>query len=97
MSQSAAPSHSLPVSQTPQTAKLPITASIVFGILGLFVFLATQICIVAGAAIWAIGGYFHFGRTGFAVLGALLLPVVLYLCWKILVMAINAERDPANN
>lgn len=67
------------------------------GIVGLFLFLATQVCIVTGAAIWAIGGYFQFGMTGFAVLGMAMAPVALYLCWKILVMAVDAERDPANN
>jgi hypothetical protein len=97
MSQDAAHSTALPASPIPEPAKLPLTFSIVMGIAGLFVFLATQIGIVAGAAIWAIGGYFHFGRTGFAILVSALAPVALYLCRKILVMAVEAERDPANN
>jgi len=76
---------------------MPLNFGIVTGIAGLFLFLATQVFTVTGAAIWAIGNYFHFGRTGFAVLGVVLVPAALYLCWKILVMAIEAERDPANN
>jgi len=97
MSQNAAPSTPLPASQTAETAKLPLTFSIAIGIAGLFLFLATQVCMVTGAAIWAIGGYFQFGVTGFTVLGIAMAPGALYLCWKILVMAIEAERDPANN
>ncbi|GAB4349755.1 MAG: hypothetical protein Kow0026_05350 [Oricola sp.] len=76
---------------------MPLTFSIVTGIAGLFLFLATQVWIVTGATIWAVGSYLHFGRTGFAILGAALVPAALYLCWKILVMAVEAERDPANN
>lgn len=97
MSHTAAPSNPLPASSTAGPDKAPLTFAMIIGIAGLTVFLDTQICIVAGAAVWAISGYFHFGRAGFATLGMVTAPATLYLCWKILIMAIDAERDPANN
>lgn len=96
MSQDAALSALTPaLPQVP--AKLPLSLSILFGIAGLFLFVSTQIMIAAGAAIWAIGGYFHLGIAGFSVLATLLAVPALYACWRVLVMAIDAERDPANN
>lgn len=78
-------------------ARLPLTAGIVFGIAGLFTFLASQIFVIAAAAVWAIGGYLHLGLTGFEVLGGLVGLPAAYVCWQVLRMAIDAERDPANN
>lgn len=77
-------------------ARLPLTPAIIFGIAGLFTFVASQIWIAAAAAVWAIGGYFHFGLTGFEVLAVAFGLPALYACWKVLRLAIEAERDPAN-
>lgn len=97
MSQTAAPSTPPSSFTATPPSKTPLTVSIVIGIAGLFLFLASQVCVTTAAAIWAIGGYLHLGLAGFAVLCLVLVPAALYLCWKILVMAIEAERDPANN
>jgi hypothetical protein len=96
MSQQAALS---PSPDTPHVSphKVPLTFGIIAGIVGIFLFLATQICAATGAAIWAFAAYFHYGITGISILSLLLVPPALYACWKILVMAINAERDPENN
>lgn len=77
--------------------KMPLTLSIVIGVAGLFLFLSSQIVVATGAAVWAVDAYFHLGTTGLLVLGGLAAIPVGYACWKILVMAIAAERDPANN
>lgn len=104
MSQKAAISGSLPVnqdnipsSQPLANPPLPITFPIVVGIAGIFLFVLSQMLVVAGAAVWAIGGYFHFHLVGFAVLVALVSLPVGFGSWKVLLMAIEAERDPANN
>ena len=76
---------------------VPLSFSVILGIGGMFLFLASQICVVAAAAVWAIGGYLHLALTGFLILIAILAAPALYLCWKVLVMAISAERDPENN
>jgi len=104
MSHNAAISGSLPVSQNnipsseiPANQPLPITLPIFIGIAGMVLFILSQMLVVAGAAVWAIGGYFHFHLVGFAVLiGIVSLPVG-FGSWKVLLMAIEAERDPANN
>jgi hypothetical protein len=97
MSQNAAlPKQSL-LPSNDNSRKMPLTPAMAIGIAGLFLFLSSQILIAAGAVVWAVGGYLHFGLTGITVLTAVLAPPVLYLCRKILVMAISAERDPANN
>ncbi len=97
MSQNAALSKQSTLPSNDNSRKMPLTPAMVIGIAGLFLFLSSQILIAAGAVVWAVGGYLHFGLTGFAVLSAALAPPVLYLWWKILVMAISAERDPVNN
>lgn len=95
----AANSGPLPVSQDniPSNEPLPITLPIVVGIIGMVLFILSQMLVVAGAAVWAIGGYFHFHLIGFAVLAALVSLPVGFGSWKVLWMAIEAERDPANN
>ena len=104
MSQQAAISGPLPVSQDnipsnqiPANQPLPISLPIVIGIAGMFLFILSQMLVVAGAAVWAIGGYFHFHLLGFAVLAAIACLPVGFGSWKVLRMAIEAERDPANN
>jgi hypothetical protein len=59
--------------------------------------MASQICIVTAAAIWAFSAYLHFGTTATGVLAAILAPPALYACWRVFWMAIAAERDPDNN
>jgi|GEM_PF-1290257 len=104
MSQKAAISGSLPVpqdnipsSQPLANQPLPITLPILIGIAGMVLFILSQMLVVAGAAVWAIGGYFHFHLVGFAVLAGLACVPVGFGSWKVLLMAIEAERDPANN
>jgi len=99
MSQKAAISGSLPVSQDniPSNQPLPITLPIAIGIAGIVLFILSQMLVVAGAAVWAIGGYFNFHLVGFAVLVAIACLPVGFGSWKVLLMAIEAERDPANN
>ena len=97
MSQPAAPSTSPSLPDLSAIEKLPLTPSIVIGIAGLFLFLASQLCVLAGATVWAVSGYFHFGTTGVAVLVTVFAAPTVFACWKILVMAIEAERDPVNN
>lgn len=104
MSQQAAISGPLPVSQDnipsnqiPANQPLPITLPIAIGIVGIVLFIMSQMLVVAAAAIWAIGGYFHFHLIGFAVLAAIACLPVGFGSWKVLRMAIEAERDPANN
>ncbi|MFZ2100311.1 MAG: hypothetical protein WAU86_07085 [Oricola sp.] len=76
---------------------MPLTASMIIGIAGLFLFLSTQVVVAAGAAIWAAGMALHLGLAGFVILTAIGAVPAGYACWRILVMAISAERDPANN
>ena len=99
MSQKAAISGSLPVPQDtlPSNQPLPITLPIAIGIAGIFLFILSQMLVVAGVTVWAIGGYFHFHLVGFAVLAALACLPVGFGSWKVLWMAVDAERDPANN
>ncbi|TCD14299.1 hypothetical protein [Oricola cellulosilytica] len=97
MSHPAAPQLHSPSPPDIRPEKVPLSFHVVIGIGGLFLFLASQICIVAVAAVWAIGGYLHLALTGFLVLIAILGAPALYLCWKVLVMTISAERDPENN
>jgi len=99
MSHKAAISGPLPVSQDtiPSNQPLPYTLPIIIGIAGMVLFILSQMLVVAGAAVWAIGGYFHFHLIGFAVLAAIASLPVGFGSWKVLLMAIEAERDPANN
>ena len=73
MSHKAAISGPLPVSQDtiPSNQPLPYTLPIIIGIAGMVLFILSQMLVVAGAAVWAIGGYFHFHLIGFAVLAAI--------------------------
>ncbi|MCI5077222.1 hypothetical protein [Oricola sp.] len=100
MSHQAAPDLTLPapsVSIADRPAQLPLTAAMIFGIAGLFLFLSSQILVIAAAVIWAVGTSLHLAIAGFSVLGTAVGAPVAWLIWKILVMAIQAERDPANN
>lgn len=101
MSRKAASTLPLPASGQAGTsstpAPLPLTASMVIGIIGLFSFLSSQILVLAGAVVWALGAYLHLARTGLTALGVVIGVPVAWLCWKVLTMAISAERDPANN
>lgn len=101
MSLQAASDLSLPspVSSTPRHRpdQLPLTVAMVIGIAGMFLFLSSQILVFAGAIVWAIGATLGLGLAGFSVLGAAIGLPACWLCWRVFVMAVEAERDPANN
>ena len=105
MSQKAADPGSLPGSQDSTISqgnaqpdiRMPMTVPIAIGIAGMFLFVVSQMVVVAGAAVWAVGEYFHFHLIGFALLIALASLPVGFGSWKVLLLAIAAERDPANN
>lgn len=52
-----------------------------------------HILAVAGAAIWAFANTLHFGLVGLALVGALIGAPALWACWKVGVMALEAERN----
>lgn len=76
---------------------MPLSLPILIGITGMVLFVVSQMLVVTGLAIWAIGGYFHLHLIGFSILIALASIPVGLASWKVLIMAIAAERDPANN
>jgi hypothetical protein len=97
MSHDAANSTSSAEPQPGPVQPLPLSPAILIGITGLFLFLASQILALGVAAVWAISGYYHLRLAGLIAVGGVIVTPALYACWKILVLAIAAERDPANN
>lgn len=77
-------------------ARLPLSAGVIFGIAGLFSFLALQIAVLTGAFVWVVGSLFGLGLTGYEVTAAVASVPALYASWKVLAWTVEAERDPAN-
>ena len=77
----------------PAVAVRRLTLAALFTAIISAVFVDLHILAVAGAAIWAFGSTLHFGLVGLAAVGAIIGAPALWACWKIGVMALEAERD----
>ncbi|TDH36012.1 hypothetical protein E2A64_11975 [Pseudohoeflea suaedae] len=77
--------------------KRVINFKTLFGVFAVTAFVGSQLVAVAGAAIWALIGYFGFGETAAVVFaGCSSIPILIAL-WKVARLAYETETDPANN
>lgn len=64
------------------------------GFISISVFLATEIAVTAGAAIWSLSGLLGLGDAGIWVLGAILAVPSLYAIGMVVLLAWEAQTNP---
>ena len=68
------------------------TAAAIMAALGLILFVDLEIVAAAAAAIWSLTGYFQLPLGVATTLAVVIGLAALWLCWKVAVLAVAAER-----
>ena len=91
-------SDTLPAQAVPPSRpSVPVTFSIVMGVIGVTIFVATEAFAAAAAGAWAISGLLHLGQSVALVLLVAFGLVAMIATAKTAMMAWAAERHPDNN
>jgi hypothetical protein len=69
-----------------------LTGGAILSVLGLVVFLSSEIWLLVAGAFWALDGMFGLGLTGDLVLGALIVPPALWATYMVIKLSVEAER-----
>ena len=84
-----------PAAASPSLRELSLMSA-VLAAAGAIVLIVSEIWIVAAATIWAFHGLFASNPIVDIILGIAVLPLSVWATWKTIVLAIEAERNPAN-
>ncbi|MCC0033128.1 MAG: hypothetical protein H6890_08280 [Brucellaceae bacterium] len=90
-------SYSLPQQVSHSGSTVPVTLSIILGVIAVTVFVATEAFAAAAVGAWAISGLFHLGQTIAVGLLAVFGLVAAAATIKTALLAWAAERHPDNN
>ncbi|GAB4521469.1 MAG: hypothetical protein Tsb0019_22890 [Roseibium sp.] len=74
-----------------------ITIGSLIGIVSATALVDLLILTFAFVALWAVGAYLRMSAVPFAVFSAVILIPTVWACYKVALLAFEAETDPANN
>jgi hypothetical protein len=83
--------------QTTTPPRRVITLGSLIGIVSATALVDLLILTFAFVALWSVGAYLRMSAVPFAVSAAVILIPTVWACFKVALLAFEAETDPANN